>query len=154
MWITPSEERRAVCVIRYINSQVEEEKVGVCKQLMNFFTVCRESQSKRQRGGGEKRQKKCIFFSLETFLQRCQRPDELVYKLKEVLTKKKCYFHGLLPIKQQFWGNFYGSITHQITPNVALLITSNSSIACFIFTPKLDKICNLAPSDCVTTTIV
>ena len=34
------EERRAACMIRYINSQVEGEKVGVRKQLMDFYTVC------------------------------------------------------------------------------------------------------------------
>lgn len=49
MWITPSEETREVCGTRYINSQVEEEKVGVCKQLMDFFTVCRESRSERRK---------------------------------------------------------------------------------------------------------
>lgn len=27
-------------MIRYINSQVEGEKVGVRKQLMDFYTVC------------------------------------------------------------------------------------------------------------------
>lgn len=44
MWITPSEEKRGeerreewTGVTRYINSQVEEEKVGVYKQLMDFF---------------------------------------------------------------------------------------------------------------------
>lgn len=41
------EERRAVCGTRIINSQVEEEEVGVCKQLMDF-SQCVEVQREEE----------------------------------------------------------------------------------------------------------
>lgn len=56
------EERRAVGAIRYINLPVEEEKGGVCKQLMDFFTVCRESLSKRRKCRKREKRLKVVFF--------------------------------------------------------------------------------------------
>lgn len=64
MWITPSEETREVCGTRYINSQVEEEKVEVCKQLMDFFTVCRETRSERRKSRKREEGGQNLFSSL------------------------------------------------------------------------------------------
>lgn len=63
------EERRAVGAIRYINLQVEEEKGGVCKQLMDFFTVCRESLSKRRKCRKREKRLKVVFYFF-SFLKR------------------------------------------------------------------------------------
>lgn len=50
-------------MFRHINSQVEEEKVGVCKQLMDFFTDCGVVELQEEE---------------EELLRRSQRSDELL----------------------------------------------------------------------------
>ena len=85
MWITPSEETREVCGTRYINSQVEEEKVGVCKQLMDFFTVCRESRSERRKSRKREEGGQNFFSSLcQHFLESSRGLISLFKRLKSL----------------------------------------------------------------------
>lgn len=57
------EERRAACVIRYINSQAEEEKVGVCKQLMDFFhSLSRVTEQEEEEQKEREQRLKLVFF--------------------------------------------------------------------------------------------
>lgn len=58
-------------MIRYINSRVEEEKVGVCKQLMDFFhSLSRVTEKEEEKKKKRRKRSKLVFFSLGNISER------------------------------------------------------------------------------------